>query len=303
MANEIEALKGHIEGISNNFNDAVELHGAVKFKKEAAFAVQALENNDFLKKIAYANPQSLRNAVMNIATIGISLNPALRQAYLVPRDGKVILDISYMGFIHLACESGAIKWVQAQLVYQKDFYQFNGVGQKPTHRFESFNDRGSVKGVYVVAKTEDGEFLTEQMSLDEVYSIRDRTKSWKAFLEKKKSTPWNSDEGEMIKKTAIKRAFKLWPKVDKRLSEAIAVSNETEGIELKSDEYTEHTTAVNSQVEEIRDLLKQLGKEEKEFIGYFSRVIKRNFSAIEELNNNEAEQALIQLKGFVRKVG
>jgi recombination protein RecT len=37
-----------------------------------------------------------------VAAIGITLNPASKLAYLVPRDGMVCLDISYMGLLHRA---------------------------------------------------------------------------------------------------------------------------------------------------------------------------------------------------------
>jgi recombination protein RecT len=234
MSNQLVRIKASIDGMSIDFKEQAKIHGAVNFEKEASFAIQAMSNNTYLAGIAISSPESLRFAVLNVASIGISLNPALKQAYLIPRKGKAILDISYMGLVHLACESGAIKWVQAEVVRQKDTYEFTGVGEKPIHKFSPFGDRGEIIGVYVIAKTEDNEFLSDQMSIDEVFAIRDRTESWKAFIKsgKTKLCPWSTDAGEMIKKTVIKRAFKLWPKNDKtaRLNEAVDVLNETEGI-------------------------------------------------------------------------
>ena len=61
----------------------------VTFAAESQFAVQALQGNKFLYDTAYKNSESLRNAIINVAAIGISLNPANKHAYLVPRDGKV----------------------------------------------------------------------------------------------------------------------------------------------------------------------------------------------------------------------
>ena len=57
----------------------------VNWKKESQFAIQAMTTNDFLGKVALENPVSVQNAIINIAAIGISLNPALKHAYLVPR--------------------------------------------------------------------------------------------------------------------------------------------------------------------------------------------------------------------------
>jgi recombination protein RecT len=77
-----------------------------------------------------------------------------------------------------------------------------------------------VVGVYVVAKTADGDYLTTAMSTDEINSIRDRSSAWKAWVKDKRKCPWVTDWGEMAKKTVVKRAYKYWPKTE-RLEQAI----------------------------------------------------------------------------------
>ncbi|WP_102945274.1 recombinase RecT [Stenotrophomonas sp. VV52] len=203
---------------------------SINFDREAEFALQALYGNDYAMKIANSNRQSVINAVVNIAAIGISLNPAKKQAYLVPRDGKICLDISYMGLMDLAIDSGSIRWGQAELVYENDTFVMNGIDQQPTHRRDPFaKDRGEIVGVYVVVKTADGDYLTGAMSVDQVNEIRDRSAAWKAWISKQKSCPWLTDWGEMAKKTVVKREYKYWPKTE-RLATAIHHLN-TEGDE------------------------------------------------------------------------
>jgi recombinational DNA repair protein RecT len=183
-------------------------------------------------RIAVDNRQSVINAVTNIAAIGISLNPARKQAYLVPRDGKICLDISYMGLLDLAIQSGSIRWGQAELVYPADEFTMNGVGSPPTHKRQPFaKDRGEFIGAYVVVKTVDGDFLTMAMSVEEIHAVRDRSSAWKAWVEKKKKCPWVTDEGEMAKKTVIKRAYKTWPKTERmdRLENAVHYLNTEAG--------------------------------------------------------------------------
>ncbi|MGP0745242.1 recombinase RecT, partial [Escherichia coli] len=85
---------------------------------------------------------------INVAAIGITLNPASKLAYLVPRDGMVCLDISYMGLLHIAMESGVISWGQAKLVHANDTYESNGLDKAPTHKYNAFGDRGDIVGVY-----------------------------------------------------------------------------------------------------------------------------------------------------------
>lgn len=221
MSNALAIVTGAIQEARDTFSRAL-VDRSLSFERESGFAIQQLQKNDYTLGVAMKNRQSVVNAVTNVAAIGISLNPARKQAYLVPRDGQICLDISYIGLLDLAVASGSILWGQAEIVRQNDAFTLNGFDRPPTHNFNPFGtDRGTIVGAYVVVKTHSGDYLTTTMSIDEIYSIRDRSEGWKAFYAKKiKSTPWASDEGEMIKKTVIKRAYKLWPKTE-RLDEAM----------------------------------------------------------------------------------
>lgn len=228
ITNEIYALRDTFQSRLTNNN--------LNFEVEAGFAVQQLEANDYLLSIAMGNRQSVVNAVTNVAAIGISLNPARKQAYLVPRDKKVCLDISYIGLVDLATQSGSIIWAKSELVYENDSFQMGEPGTLPAHKFNPFSKaRGDVVGAYVVAKTPGGEYLCDAMSIDEINAIRDRSSAWRAYISKKVSCPWVTDPGEMAKKTVIKRASKLWPK-NERLNMAIQHLNVEldEGIEFNS---------------------------------------------------------------------
>lgn len=207
---------------------------SINFEKEAGFAIQVLQQNEYALGVAVKNRQSVVNAVTNVAAIGISLNPAQKQAYLVPRDGRICLDISYMGLMDLAISTGSIRWGQARIVHENDHFELDGFDKEPVHKFKPFSkDRGGIVGVYVVVKTDDGDYLTETMSLDDVNAIRDRSTAWKAWVSKQKSCPWVTDWSEMAKKTVVKRASKYWPK-NKRLDEAIHHLNTDggEGIDM-----------------------------------------------------------------------
>jgi recombination protein RecT len=226
MSNNLQIIKEDIYSTRERFEKMS--GGALNFEREAGFAVQIVTANDYAMRVAMDNRQSVINAVTNVAAIGISLNPAKRQAYLVPRDGRICLDISYMGLLDLAIQSGSIMWGQSELVYEHDRFELQGFDKPPLHNRNPFSkDRGTIVGVYVVVKTRDGDYLTTCMSIDEVYDIRNRSSAWKAWEQKQKKCPWVTDEGEMTKKTVIKRAYKLWPKTD-RLDNAVHFLN-TEG--------------------------------------------------------------------------
>lgn len=225
----IATITNDIYGARDGFQSVLS-EPSISFDREAGFAVQILEEKEYTLKCAMGNRQSVVNAITNIAAIGISLNPAKKQAYLVPRDGKICLDISYIGLMDLAMATGSIKWAQAEIVYANDGFTRGRFDEPPAHTFNPFSrNRGEIVGVYVVVKTADGDYLTHTMDIDAVYAIRDRSAAWKSS----KSGPWKTDPGEMIKKTCVKQAYKYWPKTD-RLSEAIQHLNteSAEGVEI-----------------------------------------------------------------------
>jgi len=216
----ISVIKDEIYSLKDTFQSRL-TNNNLNFEVEAGFAVQQMEGNDYLLSVAMNNRQSVINAVTNVAAIGISLNPARKQAYLVPRDKKVCLDISYIGLVDLATQSNSIAWAKAELVYQADNFAMGEPGTMPKHQFNRFDkNRGEVVGAYVVVKTPSGEYLCDAMGIEEINAIRDRSSAWKAYQSKGVSCPWVTDPGEMAKKTVIKRASKMWPKND-RLNMAI----------------------------------------------------------------------------------
>ena len=236
MANNVAVLEDLILGVEVAFN-RVAVDTTINFAREAEFAIQQITKSDSAMKLALSNQQSVRDAVTNVSAIGISLNPARKQAYLVPMDGAIQLQMSYMGLLDLAVASGSIRWGKANLVHKRDVFRLNGFDAAPTHDYEPFGkDRGAIIGVYVVAKTADGDYLTDHMSIDEVYEIRNRTTAWKAWVSKGKRNPWVTDEGEMIKKTVIKRAAKTWPRTE-RLDRAVHMLNTDggEGLDVAVD--------------------------------------------------------------------
>lgn len=200
---------------------------SLTWTKECQFAIQLFQRNQKLAETAIANPASAQNAIINVAAVGISLNPASKLAYLVPRDGMVCLDISYMGLLYIAQSSGVIKWGQCKLVHASDSYETLGLDKAPAHKYNPFatpDDRGAVIGGYCTVKTSDGDYLTEEMSLAEIEDIRKVSKAGTST-----KGPWVNFWSEMARKTIVKRAYKYWPRAD-RLDNAVDMLNETEGI-------------------------------------------------------------------------
>ena len=219
-----------IHAVKPQFQTMAAAHKSVQWDAECNYAIQQVYKSDFAAKIARQNPVSVQNAVLNIAAIGLTLNPALKYAYLVPRDNMICLDVSYMGLMHLAQDTGSVLWSQCKLVHENDNYINKGASVEPLHEFSAFGDRGAIVGAYCVVKLPNGDFLTHEMKIEDIYDIRNRSMAFK-----KNSGPWKTDEKEMIKKTVVKQASKYWPKVE-RMNEAIDIINAGgEGIDFEAE--------------------------------------------------------------------
>lgn len=276
---------------------------SIAFKRESEFAMQLFANNDYLATVAVNNVVSVRSAVMNIAAIGISLNPAQKLAYLVPRDKKICLDISYMGLMHIAQQSGAIKWCQSSIVRQNDNFQLTSIDTAPRHEYNAFatqEQRGEIVGAYTVVKTEDGDYLTHTMAIADIYGIRDRSSAWKAWISKKAKCPWVTDEEQMILKTVVKQAAKYWPRRE-RLDQAIDYVNTEagEGIDFKNEQSQPRdvTPASEQQMEDITALMiKVNGEWSDTFMEFISKRFKRPISHPTEITVFEANDIIDMLR-------
>jgi len=228
MSNELTAY-GAVELGREQFELIASKEKLVSWAEESQFAVQALNKNTMLQQCA---PQSLQEAITNVAAIGLTLNPAYGYAYLVPDSIKAgnqwikvcQLRVSFKGLVKIAIDSGAIKFVRAEIVKQNDKFTYNGPMAAPVHQMNPFADRGETVGAYCIAKTADGECLTDVMSIADINKIREAAKQdgvWKKWPE------------EMAKKAIIKRASKQWPLGNgaDRFNNAVQVVNDMEGNE------------------------------------------------------------------------
>lgn len=253
------------------------------FNKECSFALQHLTKNAYLQK---ATPQSLLTSVLNIAQVGLTLNPVQKLAYLVPRfiNGQVecCLEPSYQGLVKLLTDSGSANNVYAHLVYENDlFEQILGTSNEIIHK-PKLGSRGNVVGVYAVAVLANGSKQVEVMDVSEVNEIRDSSESYKAFKSgKAKTAIWETWYDEMARKTVIKRLVKYLPKSN---YDKIA-----KAIDLTNDDFQ----ASFNQLEMIDSLLRSssIAEERKEFIernmGTYN--IEQASQCISMLQNNQVD--------------
>ena len=198
-----------------------------KFNKEAGFVCQIWNDpkNGYLRK---SSKESLFSSVISIAQTGLTLNPVAKQAYLIPRAGQAHLEPSYIGLMKLLTDAGQVKNIQTNLVYKGDDFDVNlGLETQIKHKpyYVNGQEKGQLIGVYSVANLSDGNKQYEYMTRQEIEDIRATSESYKAYeKDKSKSCIWVSFEGEMFRKTCIKRIAKHLPRSE-QYNQADSLSN------------------------------------------------------------------------------
>jgi phage RecT family recombinase len=167
-------------------------------------------------KILECDRASILHSVIQGTSLGFSFHPSAGEAYLVPRFNKKLnikvcdFQPGYQGLRKLATESGQVNLVKAELVRDGDIFR---VTHSPDLEFfhepkltNNFNV--PITHAYAWAKLATGEYVIEVMGIDEIEYIRSRSTT-------PDGGPWQTDYGEMAKKTAIRRLAKSLPKTPK----------------------------------------------------------------------------------------
>lgn len=261
MSNEVTSFKTELDKIRERF---VKLTDNETFIKECSFAIQHFNKNSYLDK---ATTDSKLQAVLNIANVGLTLNPVLKLAYLVPRynsSKKVIecnLEPSYQGLVKLITDTGSARNVYAHVVHEGDDFE-ETLGTEPSITHRPKRTSKTITHAYAVAVLFNGSKQIEVMTADEINAIRDISESYKAFKDKKTSSCiWESDYSEMCRKTVIKRLTKYLPKTDQweKLGTAIDLDNRDYSISNDQAGYIESLlTNCSLPVEEVVEIEKSI---------------------------------------------
>jgi recombination protein RecT len=218
-------------------------------------------------KLFECTKESMIQAIMTAAQLGLEPNGMLGSAYLVPFKNtkqnrmEVQLIPGYRGLVDLAKRSGEVDGVEARPVFTGEKFEvFYGTDPKIIHipNFEMKRLYENIRAFYVVATFDGGHKQFEVMSKEEVDAIRARSKSSDVG-------PWKTDYIEMGKKTVTKRASKYWP-LSPEKAEAFAravehdnrlESGEIGGIDIERDTPESISASVATKTAESMDGLKE----------------------------------------------
>ncbi len=113
----------------------------------------------------------------------------------------------YQGLLKKIRNSGELKSVSANVVYQADKFSYvQGDDEKIEHEPALQGNRGKPIGVYAIVKTKDGGIYRAYLTEEQVNERKTRSQTGR-----KDKGPWKTDRDEMWKKSAIRAVSKICP--------------------------------------------------------------------------------------------
>lgn len=166
-------------------------------------------------KLEECTPESFMVALLTAAQMGVPVDG--RHGHLIPRkNGKTgnvdcQFQADYKGLVRLVRMNDAVSDIYADLVCEADTFQLRkGLHRDIIHEVDIRQPRGPILGAYAVIQYKDGTPSFDFMQRCEIEMIRDRSDGWRAYKAgRAASSTWLTDEGEMFKKTVLKRLLKL----------------------------------------------------------------------------------------------
>ncbi|AMU78475.1 RecT-like DNA pairing protein [Mycobacterium phage SkinnyPete] len=156
--------------------------------------------------LANCTPESFLGALLTASQLGLEPGPT-GEAYFVPYKQVCQFIPGYRGLIKLARNSGQVKDIYAEVIYENDKFEYT-LGLDRTIKEHTppplGQDRGEPVGAYAAAELTTGAKPFVVMSLAEIEAIRSRSMA-------AKNGPWVTDWAEMAKKTTIRRLAKWLP--------------------------------------------------------------------------------------------
>ena len=197
------AMQGTIEKMAPKFSEALPQH--MEVNKFISVLKLTLNQNP---KLLQADKNSLMQTFMCAAKDGLYLDG--REAAAVQYGQQINYLPMVEGVIKLMHNSGLIKSICAEVVYEKDLFDYE-LGSNPhiTHKPLITGDRGKPVCVYAIAVTTNEGSYYEVMSMSDINKCREVSKASSS-----PHSPWVKWFDQMAKKTVMHRIAKRLPKND-----------------------------------------------------------------------------------------
>jgi len=160
-----------------------------------------------LPKLLECDRQSLFNAAMSAACLGLEVDGVTGQAYLIPFKGRAQLVVGYKGYNTLAARSGIT--ITGAVVREGDEFDYQ-LGSAAYVRHKPKGSKGKITHAWACAQSMDRPAVVEVLDIDELNAVRAKSPAVKGGFD----TPWNETTigfPAMCQKTVKRRLARSMP--------------------------------------------------------------------------------------------
>lgn len=240
--------------------------GNLRWETEKEAVLRAIIKTEKAARAALNNPGSVVLAMLDCASLGLTLHHTLGYAYLTPETigGKmaISLTVGYKGLEQLALRSKTVTNIATELVYEKDSFRrgMNRDGSNWVEFEPARGDRGRLEGGYCRAILANGTMHVEWMTGAEIDACE------AAAEDRNGGGGWKGPfYGEFQKKSIVRRASKHW-ELEGDLAEELKILDRLEPMNFdnlkprESAPPAEETVTVLS-AEHRQEIINKLGNE------------------------------------------
>ncbi|PGZ66464.1 RecT family recombinase [Bacillus cereus] len=235
--------------------------------------------------------------------VNSELNPFLNHIYCIVYGGKMSIQVSVEGVLHLARQKNGYKGIDVQTVHENDEFEADRSqeGEWIIRKHQVKFPRGKVIGCYAVAQREGFKDVVVMMETDEVIHMKNGTNKHM----------WNNWFNDMFKKHAMKRAAKLQYGIEINEDEAVSSSPVDNVPSYEPEKRVDITPNKPNQIQveegETVDPEAELKKKQSEVMEKLSEYNMTNDDlqeiAVKHFKLPAAELNLQQLTGLVKFLG
>jgi phage RecT family recombinase len=220
MTSDIEIFENTLRPLTPHFEQA--LGRTMPVERLMRSIMISIERNP---KLLAANRQTLLNAAMSAACLGLEVDGATGQAFLVPFSGKVQIIIGYKGYNTLGARAGLT--ITGEVVRDGDAFDYDLGEGYVTHK-PKLGNQGPIVAAWAKAAASNRPPIVSVLGIDDLMAIMARSPAVKGGFD----TPWKEKIigfPAMCSKSAKRRLARSTPLNVMQVAAAMEEAHEERG--------------------------------------------------------------------------
>lgn len=202
MSNALVTFERQLQPLAPRFADV--LPANVKPDRLIRTVVLSVER---LPALLDCDRQSLFNAAMSAAVLGLEVDGVTGQAYLIPFKGRAQLVVGYKGYNTIAARSGIT--ITGAVVREGDQFEYELGSNAFVRHVPTLNNKGRIIAAWATATSHGRPPVVSVMGIDDLLAVKDKSPG-----ARRNDSPWNDPAigfPAMCEKTVKRRLARSLP--------------------------------------------------------------------------------------------